>query len=110
MVEANGRGVTEASHGPLIEALRAVGLVDADEAIERRRNIVVSPLWAQDDGTEHWGRWVTQPWTDEQGGVAGIIISVEDITAQILAERDALRRQGILAGIGISRTAINAMK
>ena len=45
------RGVTEASHGPLIEALRAVGLVDADEAIERRRNIVVSPLWAQDDGT-----------------------------------------------------------
>ncbi|MFO1338207.1 MAG: PAS domain S-box protein [Burkholderiaceae bacterium] len=46
-----------------------------------------SDHWVQDDGTEHWGRWMTQPWTDEQGGVAGIIISAEDITEQVLAER-----------------------
>ncbi|MFN3273873.1 MAG: precorrin-3B synthase [Paracoccus sp. (in: a-proteobacteria)] len=38
------RGVTPASHTPLIAALRAVGLIDADAATEARRNIMVTPF------------------------------------------------------------------
>lgn len=38
------RGITEASHTPLIEGLRALELVDADAHIEARRNIIVTPF------------------------------------------------------------------
>ncbi|MFN4102326.1 MAG: precorrin-3B synthase, partial [Pararhodobacter sp.] len=38
------RGVTPASHGPLIRALRAVGLTDPDAATEQRRNLIVTPF------------------------------------------------------------------
>jgi two-component system, sensor histidine kinase and response regulator len=34
-----------------------------------------SDQWKDDDGGEHWLSWVVQPWTDELGEVAGIIIS-----------------------------------
>lgn len=46
------RGVTEASHSPLIEGLRALGLIDASAEAEGRRNIVVTPFWAEGDGTQ----------------------------------------------------------
>ncbi|MCB1381664.1 MAG: precorrin-3B synthase [Notoacmeibacter sp.] len=45
------RGVTEASHGPLIEGLRAAGLVDETIAQETTRNIIVTPFWQDGDGT-----------------------------------------------------------
>ncbi|MFV0303099.1 MAG: precorrin-3B synthase [Paracoccus sp. (in: a-proteobacteria)] len=38
------RGVSEASHAPLIADLRALALVDADVATESRRNILVTPF------------------------------------------------------------------
>lgn len=38
------RGVTPASHVPLIEALRPHGLIDADARAEARRNIIVTPF------------------------------------------------------------------
>jgi precorrin-3B synthase len=38
------RGVTPASHGPLIGALQAVGLTDPDAATEQRRNLIVTPF------------------------------------------------------------------
>ena len=38
------RGVTPASHAPLIAALRAQGLIDTDIATETRRNIIVTPF------------------------------------------------------------------
>lgn len=38
------RGVTEASHPPLIAALSALGLIDASPEAERRRNILVTPF------------------------------------------------------------------
>ena len=38
------RGVTAASHGPLITDLRALDLIDADAAEEARRNILVTPF------------------------------------------------------------------
>ncbi|MFN4158016.1 MAG: precorrin-3B synthase [Gemmobacter sp.] len=46
------RGVTEASHAPLIAALRELGLIDADPVTEARRNILVAPFWNPDDGTQ----------------------------------------------------------
>ncbi|EEW24746.1 precorrin-3B synthase [Rhodobacter ferrooxidans] len=46
------RGVTEASHGPLLEGLRALGLLDESIAAETRRNIVVTPFWDAGDGTQ----------------------------------------------------------
>lgn len=38
------RGVTVASHPALLHDLRAAGLLDADAAIERRRNVMVTPF------------------------------------------------------------------
>ncbi len=46
------RGVNPARHEGLIEALRALALIDADERAERRRNIMVSPFWQAGDDTE----------------------------------------------------------
>jgi len=46
------RGVTEQTHAPLIEGLRAGGLIDADIAAESRRNIVVTPFYDEGDQTE----------------------------------------------------------
>jgi precorrin-3B synthase len=45
------RGVTEASHAPLIDGLRDLGLIDADAGAEARRNLVVQPFWQAGDGT-----------------------------------------------------------
>ena len=43
------RGVTPASHPPLILALDRLGLVDDDVETESHRNVVVTPFW---DGAE----------------------------------------------------------
>lgn len=43
------RGVREDTYAPLIEALRALGLIDENAAIEARRNIVMTPFWAEHD-------------------------------------------------------------
>jgi precorrin-8X/cobalt-precorrin-8 methylmutase len=40
------RGVTEASHGPLIDDLRAQGLIDPDIETESLRNLIVTPFRA----------------------------------------------------------------
>lgn len=46
------RGVSEASHAPLVEGLRALGLIDPTPEIEARRNVMVTPFWAEGDGTQ----------------------------------------------------------
>jgi len=46
------RGVAAASHVPLLIALAELGLLDEDETIEARRNIVVAPDWTEGDETE----------------------------------------------------------
>lgn len=43
------RGVREEAHAPLIEGLRALGLIDANVESEARRNIVLAPFWGADD-------------------------------------------------------------
>ena len=50
------RGVSALTHPPLIEALRDLGLIDADAQAEARRNIVTSPLWTEGDGTQDLAR------------------------------------------------------
>jgi precorrin-3B synthase len=42
------RGVDEAGHGPLLEGLAVLGLLDADPGAEGRRNIVLDPFRAGD--------------------------------------------------------------
>ena len=46
------RGVTETSYPILIEGLRRMALVDADATVERRRNVIVTPLWQTGGETE----------------------------------------------------------
>lgn len=46
------RGVDEASHGPLIDGLSSLGLIDETTEAESRRNIVVTPFWNEDDGVQ----------------------------------------------------------
>jgi len=38
------RGVTEATHGPLLDRLGSLGLLDQDPTVEGRRNIVIDPF------------------------------------------------------------------
>jgi nitrogen fixation negative regulator NifL len=44
-------------------------------------------LWIRADGERHWLRWTALPWLDEDGTIGGIIISSEDVTDSILAQR-----------------------
>jgi two-component system, sensor histidine kinase and response regulator len=45
--------------------------------------------WIRADGTQHWLRWSVVPWSDDSGAVGGIIMSAEDTTEQMRAERAA---------------------
>jgi PAS domain S-box-containing protein len=57
-------------------------------------------VWIQADGSPHWLRWAAYPWTNENGEIGGIIISVEDITSYRLAEaslRESERQKQHLA-------------
>ncbi|MGZ8214681.1 MAG: PAS domain S-box protein [Methylosarcina sp.] len=54
-------------------------------------------LWIQADGSRHWSRWAAYPWTNQEGGIGGIIISSEDITARRTAEEELRTAQKRLA-------------
>jgi precorrin-3B synthase len=43
------RGVSDASHPPLIEGLARLGLLDGDPQSEARRNILITPFWTEGD-------------------------------------------------------------
>jgi precorrin-3B synthase len=45
------RGVRAAGHEPLLGGLAQLGLIDADEETEARRNVLVAPFWNQGDDT-----------------------------------------------------------
>jgi precorrin-3B synthase len=45
------RGVREETHETLVIGLDRLGLVDGDQAMEARRNIVVAPFWSEGDDT-----------------------------------------------------------
>tara|TARA_R110002072_G_scaffold12511_9_gene53938 strand:+ start:8445 stop:9584 length:1140 start_codon:yes stop_codon:yes gene_type:complete len=54
------RGVSEASHTPLIGGLRRMSLVDVDSDVEGRRNILVTPFWQTGDETELFAAELTE--------------------------------------------------
>lgn len=43
------RGVSDASHLPLIEGLAQLGLLDPDPETEARRNVLITPFWTAGD-------------------------------------------------------------
>lgn len=45
------RGVSDAAYPPLLAGLQALGLVDSEVSAESRRNLLVTPFWAEGDGT-----------------------------------------------------------
>ncbi|MBS0565548.1 MAG: precorrin-3B synthase [Proteobacteria bacterium] len=57
------RGVSDAGHGPLVEALRALDLIDPTTEAESRRNLTVTPFWAEGDGTTEIARFLTEALT-----------------------------------------------
>jgi len=53
------RGIDPERHEGLIDALRALALIDVDEGAERRRNLMVAPFWQASDETEHLTQQLT---------------------------------------------------
>ncbi|MCK1421769.1 precorrin-3B synthase [Bradyrhizobium sp. 180] len=46
------RGVRDEGHGPLLDGLARLALLDPDADIESRRNILVTPFWNEGDDTQ----------------------------------------------------------
>jgi PAS domain S-box-containing protein len=57
------------------------------------------------DGSVQWLRWEVRPWYDEAGGVAGIVIFTEDITARKLSEEALQQAHEELEQRVVERTA-----
>ncbi len=91
------RGVTEASHPPLIDGLRALGLIDATPQDEAARNIIVTPFWDHGDGTTDLAQTLGQamaagPVLPSKFGLAldtGPLPVLRDVSADIRIERGA---------------------
>lgn len=94
------RGVTEVNHGPLIEGLRALGLIDPSTEAEARRNITITPFWAEGDGTADLAHRLTEalaiddaPQTPGKFGYAidcGPLPVLREVSADIRIERSAI--------------------
>lgn len=118
------RGVTPETHGPLIEGLRALGLIDASPEAEARRNIVVTPFWAKGDGAAELAARLAEalarpdaPKTPGKFGYAvdtGPVPVLTEVSADIRIERDAsggliLRADGSDAAMPVTPdTAVTA--
>lgn len=50
-------------------------------------------LFVRADGSHNWIRWEIQPWYEPQGGIGGMIIFSEDISARKVAEEALLREK-----------------
>ena len=55
--------------------------------------------WIQADGSEHWLRWAVLPWKDANGAIGGILISAEDITDRVLADKALATSNARLSGV-----------
>ncbi len=111
------RGVTEAGYGALLDGLSALGLIDPSTEVEARRNIVVTPFWADGDGTAELAQRLAQalaadeaPQTPGKFGYAvdcGMTPVLGSISADIRIERGAdggliLRPDGAGAGAPVT--------
>lgn len=111
------RGVSADAHGALIEGLRALDLIDPSTEAEARRNIVVTPLWTEGDGTTDLARALTEaliatgaPQTPGKFGYAidcGVAPVLRDTSADIRIERDPsgdliVRADGAVTGAPVT--------
>lgn len=116
------RGVAEADHDALLQALARLDLLDADPALESRRNILVTPFWRPGDLTERLTRAVLDalhrlPELPAKVGIAvdtGPSPVLGDASADFRFERSAdglvLRGDGSARGRPVTeRTAIDAL-
>lgn len=116
------RGVAEADHEALLEALNALDLLDADPAMEGRRNILVTPFWERGDLTERLTRAVLDELHRLPELPAKIGIAVDTGPAPLLGSASAdfrfergetgpiLRADGSTAGRPVTEeTAIDAL-
>ncbi len=105
------RGVALAQHEPLLAGLAGLGLLDADAARERARNIIVTPFWRAGDGTLELARALAAALADfpvlpGKFGFAidtGVLPVLGDVSADLRLERDAagrllVRADGAAAG------------
>lgn len=116
------RGVAEADHEPLLQALAGLALLDADPALEKRRNILTAPFWQRGDRTARLARLVTEALPRLPDLPAKVGIAVDTGPAPILVddpadfrfERSAkgliLRADGCARGRGVTdATAVEAL-
>jgi precorrin-3B synthase len=95
------RGVSPESHAPLIDALGALGLLDADPALEGRRNLLVAPLWVKGDDTAHLARALLARLVDLPPLPAKFGFAVDAGAAPVLAgaSADIRLERGVSGGL-----------
>lgn len=91
------RGLSDQTHAPMIEGLRALGLIDLSTEAEARRNVVVTPFWQEGDGTSALVRALTDalalddaPQTPGKFGYAvdcGSVPVLQSVSADVRIER-----------------------
>ncbi len=116
------RGVRDDSHAPLIDGLRALGLIDRDVAAETRRNLIVAPFWSAEDDTHAIARDLTAllaapdaPDLPSKFGFAvdcGAVPVLTGASADIRIERGQggliLRADGAATGLPVTRATAAA--
>lgn len=83
------RGVAEDNHEPLLQALNALDLLDADPALESRRNILITPFWKRGDKTARLARAVLNALPDLPEMPAKVGFAVDTGAAPVLVEDSA---------------------
>lgn len=83
------RGVALAAHAPLLQALSALDLLDREPGIETRRNILVSPLYQQDDLTARLTRRLLDSLADLPDLPAKFGFAVDTGPVRLLAQDSA---------------------
>ncbi|MGL4235311.1 precorrin-3B synthase [Tabrizicola sp.] len=91
------RGVTEASHGPLIEDLRTHGLIDPDIETESLRNLIVTPFRSPPSiaGNPTSDTRHPPPPNGGEGWGGGLLANIDSLAATLTA---ALARMPPLSG------------
>ncbi|MEQ6249655.1 precorrin-3B synthase [Sulfitobacter sp. HNIBRBA3233] len=116
------RGVREDRHKPLIDGLRAMGLIDPTPEIESRRNVMVQPFWISGDDTELLAAELTEALVSAElpvlPGKFGFAVDtgakpvLQDASADVRLEQDAgggliLVAEGMQSGKPVSlKTAV----
>lgn len=83
------RGVAEAAHDELMEALAGLDLLDADPAMESRRNILVTPFWQRGDRSARLARALAEALPRLPGLPAKVGFAVDTGPQPVLVDASA---------------------